>query len=163
MPFNFPTDLPTDTKYWLQFAHPLLMWVLFTLTIYALYLGWQVRRTRSAQGETKTNLIKGKFNQKHHQIGAFLLAFMVLGTVGAMGVSYLNNGKLFVEAHLLVGLSMTTLMAFSASLTPFMQKGQDWARNTHIFLNIAITGLFGWQALTGMEIVQKILTQVPAP
>jgi hypothetical protein len=32
------------------------------------------------------------------------------------------------------------------------------ARNTHIALNIGLVGLFGWQALTGMEIVQRILS-----
>lgn len=151
-------NLSDDVKYWLQFGHPLVMWILFAITLYALYLGVQVRRTRSAEGETKKALIKGQFNQKHHKMGALLLTLMVLGNMGGMAVTYLNNQKLFFGAHLLAGLGMTALVAVSAALTPFMQKGEDWARNAHIFLNVAIVGLFGWQALTGMEIVQKILT-----
>ncbi|KKJ01066.1 DUF4079 domain-containing protein [Prochlorothrix hollandica] len=151
-------NLPDDVKYWLQFGHPLLMWVLFGLTLYAMYLGLQVRRTRSAEGEDKKALIQGQFNQKHHKIGSLLLAMMVLGNIGGMAVTYLNNEKLFVGPHLLAGLAMTGLIALSASLTPFMQKGQDWARNGHILANVAIVGLFGWQAFTGVEIVQKILT-----
>lgn len=145
---------------WSQFAHPILMWVLFAATLYALYLGFQIRRTRSAEGETKKELIKGRFNIRHHQIGAVLLTTMVLGTLGGMAVTYINNGKLFVGPHLLAGLGMTGLIATSASLTPFMQKGHDWARYTHIVLNVTLVGLFAWQAVTGMQIVRRILERM---
>ena len=82
---------------------------------------------------------------------------MVLGTIGGMAVTYINNGKLFVGSHLLAGLGMTGIIATSAALVPYMQKGNDIARYTHITLNITLLGLFGWQAVTGMQIVQKIL------
>lgn len=145
-------------KPWLNFFHPIVMWVLFALTLYALYLGFQIRRTRKAEGDKKKELIKGKFNIRHHQMGAALLAFMVLGSIGGMAVTYINNGKLFFGPHLLVGLAMTGLIASAAALVPFMQKGNDLARYTHIGLNLALVGLFGWQAVTGMQIVQKILS-----
>lgn len=144
-------------KPWLNFLHPLMMWVLLGLTVYALYLGIKIRRTRAATGDEKKALIKGKFNLRHHQIGAALLAFMVLGTIGGMAVTYINNGKLFFGPHLLVGLSMTGLVAVSAALVPFMQRGNETARYTHITLNVTLVGLFGWQAVTGMQIVQRIL------
>jgi uncharacterized membrane protein len=150
-------DIPESIKPWLNFVHPVIMWVLLAIAIYALYLGVQIRRTRSAEGDTKRELIKGKFNIKHYQIGSALLAFMVIGTIGGMAVTYINNGKLFFGPHLLVGLGMTGLVATSASLSPFMQKGQNWARYTHILLNVGLLGLFGWQAITGMQIVQRIL------
>jgi hypothetical protein len=153
-------EIPESVKVWSQFAHPVIMWVLLGAALYALYLGVQIRRTRSAEGEVKKELIKGKFNIKHHQVGSALLAFMVLGTVGGMAVTYINNGKLFVGPHLLVGLGMTGLIATSASLTPFMQKGNDWARYTHIVLNVILVGLFGWQAVTGMQIVQRIVERI---
>ncbi|WP_416670747.1 DUF4079 domain-containing protein [Egbenema bharatensis] len=153
-------EIPESVKVWSQFAHPIMMWVLLAATLYALYLGVQIRRTRSAEGEVKKELIKGRFNIRHHQIGAALLAFMVIGTLGGMAVTYINNGKLFVGPHLLVGLAMTGLIATSASLTPFMQKGNDWARYSHISLNIALVGLFAWQAVTGTQIVQKILERI---
>lgn len=151
-------ELSPTVKYWLNFAHPVTMWILLALSLYAAYLGLQVQRTRNAQGEAKKELIKGKYNNKHYQVGSILLAFMVAGTIGGMAVTYINNGKLFVGPHLLAGLGMTGLIAFSASLSPFMQKGANWARVTHILLNFAILGLFVWQAISGMEIVQKILT-----
>jgi len=53
---------------------------------------------------------------------------------------------------------MTTIIAFSAALSPYMQKGANWARVTHILLNFTLLGLFIWQAITGMQIVQRILT-----
>ena len=83
---------------------------------------------------------------------------MVLGTIGGMAVTYINNGKLFFGPHLIVGLVMTGIIAVSASLVPFMQKGNTVARSAHITLNIALVGLFGWQAVTGTQIVQKILS-----
>ncbi|MFB2976900.1 DUF4079 domain-containing protein [Microseira sp. BLCC-F43] len=153
-------EIPASIKTWSQFGHPLLMWVLLGLSIYALYLGIQVRRTRTAEGDARKQLIQGKFNLKHYQIGSLLFALMVLGTIGAMGVTYINNGKLFVGPHLLVGLSMTGLISISAALSPYMQKGQDWARYTHIVLNISLLGLFGWQAVSGLEILQRIISKM---
>lgn len=145
-------------KPWLNFIHPILMWGLFAITLYALYLGMQIRRTRNAEGDEKKDLIKGRFNIRHHKWGSVLLALMVLGTLSGMAATYINNGKLFFGPHLLAGLGMTGLIATSAALVPFMQKGNAAARYTHIFLNVGLVGLFGWQAVTGMQIVQKILS-----
>ena len=152
--------IPDSVKTWSQFIHPTIMWILLALTIYALYLGIQVQRTRYADGEVKKELIKGKFNVRHYQIGSLLLALMVVGTLIGMGVTYINNGKLFVGSHLLAGLGMTGLIATSAALSPFMQKGQNWARFTHIALNVVLLGLFGWQAVTGVQIVQRIVSKM---
>jgi Protein of unknown function (DUF4079) len=153
-------EIPQSVKIWSQFFHPALMWVLLAISIYALYLGLQIRRTRSAEGDVKKELIQGKFNIKHHQMGSLLLALMVTGAIGGMAVTYINNGKLFVGPHLLAGLGMTAIIAIAASLTPLMQKGNDWARNTHIFLNVVLLGLFGWQAVSGVEILQRIISKM---
>jgi hypothetical protein len=154
------SDTLETVKVWSQFGHPILMWVLLALTLYAGYLGWQIRRTRSAEGELKKELIKGKYSIRHHQFGSIVLSLMVLGSIAAMGVTYINSGKLFVGPHLIAGLTMTGLIATSASLSPFMQKGQDWARYTHIALNTIIVGLFAWQAVSGVQIVQNILNRM---
>jgi uncharacterized membrane protein len=153
-------EIPESVKVWSQFTHPALMWALLGLAFYALYSGVQIRRTRSAEGDAKKALIKGKYNLKHHQMGSILLALMVLGNIGGMAITYINNGKLFVGSHLLAGLGMTGLIATSAALSPYMQKGNDLARNTHIILNVVLVGLFGWQAVTGMQIVQRILEKM---
>jgi hypothetical protein len=55
---------------------------------------------------------------------------------------------------------MMGMIATSASLVPFMQKGNDTARYTHIALNTVLVGLFSWQAFSGIQIVQKILTKM---
>ncbi|MEH2306262.1 DUF4079 domain-containing protein [Nostoc sp.] len=152
-------ELSASVKYWLNFFHPVLMWALLVISIYAAYLGLQLQRTRNAQGEEKKELIKGRYNVRHYQIGSILLGLMIAGAIGGMGVTYINNGKLFVGPHLLAGLGMTGLIAFSAALSPYMQKGANWARATHILLNFTLLGLFAWQAVTGVQIVQRILTK----
>ncbi|OCR01416.1 hypothetical protein BCD67_23470 [Oscillatoriales cyanobacterium USR001] len=152
--------IPEPLKIWGQFIHPTIMWVLLAGTIYALYLGIQIRRTRAAEGEAKKELIQGKFNIKHYQVGSILLAAMVLTTLMGMGFTYINNGKLFIGPHLLLGLGMTGIIATSAALSPYMQKGNDWARYTHIALNVTLLGLFGWQAVTGMQILVKIIDKI---
>lgn len=153
-------EIPESVKVYSQFLHPILMWLLFGMTLYSMYLGFKIRKTRSAEGEEKKQLIQGRFNIRHHQISALLLAFMVTGSLGAMAVTYWNNGKLFVTPHLVVGLVMTAMIATSASLTPFMQKGNNVARYTHILLNIGLVALFGWQAISGMDIVQRIVARM---
>ncbi len=153
-------DIPEPIKIWSQFGHPILMWVLLGITVYALYSGFQWRRTRNADKDTRKELIVKDFRTKHYQTGSILLALMVVGTVGGMGVTYINNGKLFVGPHLLVGLSMTALIAIAASLVPFMQKGNEFARYTHIGLNVTLLGLFGWQAVSGMDIVLRIISKM---
>ena len=149
-------------KVYSQFAHPATMWILFGLTLYAMYTGLQWRKTRSAVGEEKKKLIAGKFKDTHHKVGALALSLMVLGAIAGIGVTYWNNGKLFVGPHLFVGLAMAGTIAVSASLTPYMQKGAEWARIMHISLNTVIVGLFGWQAFTGLDIVQRIITKMGA-
>ncbi|HEY9641561.1 MAG TPA: DUF4079 domain-containing protein [Coleofasciculaceae cyanobacterium] len=153
-------EIPESVKVWSQFFHPLLMWVLLALTLYAAYLGFQWRKARTAESDAKKELLKGRFNIRHYQAGSILLALMVLGTIGGMAVTYLNNGKLFVGSHLLAGLGMTGLIATSASLSPYMQKGHDWARYAHISLNLVLVGLFAWQAVTGVQIVQRIISKM---
>jgi hypothetical protein len=152
--------IPTTIKPYLNFIHPPLMWILLATSLYAGYLGWQIRRTRMATGEEKKQLIQGKYNLRHYQYGSIVLAIMVLGSIGGMAATYINNGKLFVGPHLLAGLGMTGLIAVSASLSPYMQKGHDWARYSHIGINLVIVGLFGWQALSGVEILQRIISKM---
>lgn len=147
-------------KPYLNFLHPVMMWVLFGLVIYAMYLGIQSRRLRYVDREEKKRLVKGKFTLRHHQLGAITLSLMILGNLGGMAVTYINNNKLFFGPHLLAGLTMSALMTFAASLVPFMQRGNETARLAHIGLNAVIVGLFGWQAITGMEIMQRILENV---
>lgn len=142
----------------LNFLHPVLMWVLLGLAAYAMVLGIKAKKTRTAEAEERKQLVKGQFARRHYQLGSLLLALMVLGTVGGMAVTYLNNGKLFVGPHLLVGLAMTSLIAMAAALSPLMQQGNLVARKVHVGLNMALMTLFLWQAVTGMQIVNKILT-----
>lgn len=146
-------------KPYLSFFHPITMWILLVVALYAMYLGVQVRRTRLADGDIKKELVKGRFAIRHHQIGSILLALMVMGAIGGIMVTYFNNGKIVIGPHLFAGLGMVGLISTSAALVPFMQK-HDWVRSIHILLNLILLGLFSWQAVTGVQIVQKILSQM---
>ena len=151
--------IPDNIKFALQFIHPVLMWALLAATLYAAYLGWQWRQTRQMEaGDEKKAMVKQRFNQRHYVLGSAILAIMVLGNAGGMAVTYLNNGKLFVGPHLLVGLAMTGMIAAAASLSPLMQQGNLIARKAHVGLNMGTMTLFLWQAVSGMEIVNKIWT-----
>jgi hypothetical protein len=141
-----------------QFIHPLLMLGLFGYLLYTAYLGFQVRRTRNAEGETKKELVQGRYATRHYQSGAIILAVMVTGAFGGIVSTYLGGGEIPAIAHLFVGLGMTALVAISAALVPLMQRGQNWARQTHIVINISLLFLFTWQTITGLQIVQELLT-----
>lgn len=156
--------LPALLEMAMPFFHPVLMFVAFGLALYAMGLGLKVRKTRSATGEAKKDLVKGKYAQKHFQIGSIFLALMVFGAIGGMAVTYLTNGKLFVGPHLLAGLGITGLVALSAALAPMMRDGQKmWARNLHIVVNVGILGILGWQAATGVQIMQRIIASMIEP
>ncbi|MDJ0727271.1 MAG: DUF4079 domain-containing protein [Prochloraceae cyanobacterium] len=154
------SEILEAVKTWSQFLHPILMWVLLGISIYALYLGWQIRRTRTADKNLRKELLKKNFNNRHYRIGSIILALMVLGTIGAMGVTYVNNDKLFVAPHLIAGLAMTGAISTAAALVPFMQKGNEFARLSHITLMVGMLILFAWQAFTGMEILQRIVDKI---
>jgi hypothetical protein len=148
--------MPEALAFNLNFLHPLAMWGLLALSGYAMFLGIKAKKTRTADAEARKTLIKGQFAKRHYLYGSAVLAVMVLGTFGGMAVTYLNNGKLFVGPHLLVGLAMTGMIAVAASLSPLMQRGNVIARKAHVGLNMGTLTLFLWQAVSGMEIVNKI-------
>jgi hypothetical protein len=153
-----PIELPESLAFGLNFLHPLLMWLLLALCGYAMVLGIKAKKTRTADAEERKQLIKGQYGKRHFTLGGLVLTLMVLGTFGGMAVTYVNNGKLFVGPHLLVGIVMTSLLAIAAGLSPLIQQGNLIARKAHVGLNMTVMTLFLWQAVTGMQIVNKILT-----
>jgi len=150
--------MPETLAFNLNFLHPVAMWALLALSGYALFLGIKAKKTRTADAETRKQLIKGQFAKRHYLFGSAVLAVMVLGTFGGMAVTYVNNGKLFVGPHLLVGVAMTCGLSLAAALSPLMQQGNLLARKLHVILNMAVFTLFLWQAWTGSEILLKIVS-----
>jgi hypothetical protein len=154
--------MPDALSFNLNFLHPMAMWGLLALSGYAMVLGIKAKKTRTADAETRKELIKGQFAKRHYLMGSAVLAVMVLGTLGGMAVTYLNNGKLFVGPHLLAGLAMTGMIAIAAALSPLMQQGNLIARKVHVGLNMGVMTLFLWQAVTGLQILNKIWENRPA-
>ena len=149
--------MPEALAYSLNFLHPLLMLGLLALSGYGMLLGIKAKKTRTATAEERKTLVKGQFARRHFRSGSLVLALMTLGTVGGLAVTYVNNGKLFVGPHLLVALAMLSMIAIAASLAPLMQAGNEWARKIHVGMNMLLMTLFLWQAVTGMQIVNKLL------
>ncbi|MCP9927383.1 DUF4079 domain-containing protein [Cyanobium sp. CH-040] len=153
--------MPESLAFALNFLHPLTMWGLLALAGYSMLLGIKAKKTRTADAETRKQLIKGQFAKRHFQMGSILLALLVLGCFGGMAVTYLNNGKLFVGPHLLVGIAMVCLLTLAVSLIPLMQQGNLIARKAHVGLNMAMMTLFLWQAVSGMQILNRIWENRP--
>jgi hypothetical protein len=85
---------------------------------------------------------------------------MVTGAFVGIVSTYLGGGEIPAIAHLFVGIGMTALVAISSALVPLMQRGQNWARVTHISINISLLVFFAWQAVTGLQIIQELLNPV---
>lgn len=150
--------LSTNLSFLSQFIHPLLMLGLYAYLIYTAYLGFQIRRTRNAEGDIKKAMVKGKYSNRHFQSGATVLAVMSAGMFGGVISTYLIAGEILAIPHLFVGLGMTALISVSTALIPLMQRGHVWARNMHISLNVTLLLLFSWQIVTGLSIVKELLS-----
>ena len=151
--------MPEALSFNLNFLHPITMLALLMLSGYALFLGVKAKKIRTTEDAAlRKQLIQGKYPQRHFRMGSIVLAVMVLGTFGGMAVTYLNNSKLFIGPHLLVGAAMAMMIAVAASLSPLMLQGNVIARKVHVGLNMGLMTLFLWQAVSGMQIVNKIWT-----
>jgi hypothetical protein len=147
----------------LNFVHPVLMWVLLGLMLYSGYLGYKASLIRKVSAEERKAMLPLHFGQRHAQLGAVILGLTLLGAAGGLAVTYLKNGKLVLGPHLFVGLAVAVLVVATASLGPSLAKGKDWARGLHVAINGVVLLLFGWQATTGIAIVQKLLSSATSP
>jgi hypothetical protein len=147
----------------LNFVHPLLMWVLLGLMLYSGYLGFKASLIRKVSAEERKAMVPLHYGQRHAQLGAVILALTLLGAAGGLAATFLKNGKLIIGPHLFVGVAVAVLVIATASLGPSLQKGKDWARGLHVAINGGVLLLFGWQAFTGIAIVQKLLSSTASP
>ncbi len=142
----------------LNFVHPVLMWGLLGLMLYSGYLGFKASLIRKATPEDRKAMLQEHYGARHARLGPVILAVTLLGAAGGMTATFLKNGKLVIGPHLFVGLAVAVLVILTASLGPSLQKGKDWARTLHVTTNGLVLTLFGWQAISGITIVQKLLS-----
>lgn len=138
-------------------AHPAIMWVLLATCIYTFYLGYQSSLIRKSEPEKRKELVKAKVTDRHFKISSALFAVMTCATFSGMANTYARTGKLFPGPHLYAGLGLVATMSVMAAFVPYMQKGKNWARNSHFTIAFGALALFGWQAKSGMAIVGKLL------
>jgi hypothetical protein len=146
----------------LNFVHPVLMGGLLGLMLYSGYLGFKASLIRKASPEERKAMLKQHYGVRHARLGPVILAITLLGAAGGMAVTVLKNGKLVIGPHLFVGLAVGVLVILTASLAPSLRKGKDWARTLHVTINGLVLTLFGWQAITGIAIVRKLLSSSSA-
>mmetsp|Transcript_104012 Transcript_104012/g.335387 ORF Transcript_104012/g.335387 Transcript_104012/m.335387 type:complete len:282 (-) Transcript_104012:320-1165(-) len=171
-------------------VHPIIMPLLFFVTLYTGFLGWQWRQTRlvgievadlrkqlpkSEDPETepsaavkaiktqieeltaqRSDLVKGQYKDRHYQISALLLGGGVLFTTYGVFNTWFRTEKLFPGPHLFAGVAVCVGWCLAAACVPWMEKGNEAARNLHIAINVLTLGLFLWQLPTGFEILQKV-------
>lgn len=137
--------------------HPVAMWLVFGTAVYTFYLGFQSSKIRKTTGDEKKELVKGKFGARHFKTSSLLFAVMTLTTFEGMANTYTRTGKLFPGPHLYAGLGLVAIFSVMSALVPYMQKGEEWAKNVHFGFGVACLGLFGWQAKSGLVIVGKLL------
>jgi hypothetical protein len=115
-------------------------------------------------GEQRKALAQGGFRDRHFAIGSFLLASGVAFAIEGPVNTYLRAGKLFPGEHLYAGAAIVVLWALAAAMIPWMQKGQEWARTTHISLNVLNIALFAYYQLpSGYKIALKVLEKTKFP
>ena len=153
-------DLSISIEYIVAAIHPVLMIWVIVGTFYTAYFGIQIRRSRSVEKEKKKKMTKAKYNLKHFQIASLLLATWVVGSMIGMAATYYLYNQLFVSPHLIGGLGIIAIAAVAGSLTPWLQKGKQWARTTHIILVVLLVSLSVSQVVTGFDIVSIMLNEI---
>lgn len=138
--------------------HPAVMWGVTGTSLYTLWLGYQssMIRKKDTDADKRKELIKAKVTDRHFQVSSSLFAVVSLTTFLGMANTFNRAGKLFPGPHLYVGLGVIALLSVMASFVPYMQKGKDWARNSHFAAGLIVTGFFAWQAQSGLVIVGKL-------
>lgn len=111
----------------------------------------------------RKELSKAAPRDQHFSQGA-LLAF--LGTAFAIEGplnTYARAGKLFPGPHVYAGAGLVVCWALAVACVPSMQKGSDVGRQVHIGANVLGMGLFGWQVVSGIPILQKVWEKTQWP
>lgn len=111
----------------------------------------------------RKGLVAAAPKDKHFSQGTILV---LLGTVFAIEGplnTYARAGKLFPGPHLYAGAGLVCLWALAAACVPGMQKGNGISRTVHIGANVSAIGLFGWQVVSGIPILLKVLEKTSFP
>lgn len=116
-----------------------------------------IKEKMSELDSQRKELIKGAYKNKHFATSSILLGGGVFFTTWGVYNTWFRAEKLFPGPHLFAGTGIVVLWAVAAALVPFMEKGNETARNAHIALNVLNVLLFCWQLPTGLEIAGKVL------
>lgn len=127
-----------------------------TLLLLSVHMWSMLNVSCRAALQERKELLAGDFKDKHWWWGSLLLASGVGIAIEGCVNTFMRTGRLFPGPHLYAGATIVGLWAAAAALVPAMQKGDNNARQAHIFLNALNVLLFAWQVPTGLEIVGKV-------
>jgi hypothetical protein len=153
------SQFPLVYQILIAIVHPILMLVTLLPTLFAVYWGIQVRRTRNANGEDKKKLIKRRYHERHFQFGSILFAVWSIGSLIGMGATYLLYNQLFLSPHLFGGLFVIVFASVAAACVPFIQQGKVWARTVHLCAVIPVFLLVIAQTVTGVDVVIAMIKE----
>ena len=124
----------------------------------------EMQREIDEKSQTRKDLLAKDFRGRHWALGAVLLGIGISFAIEGPVNTYMRAGKLFPGPHLYAGAGCVCLWALGAALVPNMQKGQEWARSSHIALNVISTALFAYyQIPTGLTIAGKVIANTKFP
>lgn len=113
---------------------------------------------------TRKELAAKDYRDRHWAQGSILLGLGVSFAIEGPVNTYMRAGKLFPGPHVYAGVACTCLWALAAAMVPQMQKGKEWARTSHISMNVISTALFAYyQIPTGLQIAQKVIEKTKFP
>lgn len=119
----------------------------------------KIKELKSQRKELSGKDLRGE----HHNQGAILAAIGTIFAVEGPLNTYARAGKLFPGPHLYAAAGLVACWSIASACVPFMQKGNDGARNLHIGANIAGIGLFAWQVQSGIPILLKVWEKTQWP
>ena len=165
--------------------HPIVMAVLYFLSIGAAWQGYKWRSVRVIGDEIKvlkdmnsntmdqsmvgmistlqskrSSLIASNPKDKHTVMGSILLGTGVFFSLEGGLSTYWRVGELFPGDHMFAGMGLTSIWAISYAITPMMAKGNVFYKNLHLLINVIGLGLFTWQVGTGLEIALNVWNRV---
>lgn len=113
---------------------------------------------------SRKELASQNFKDQHWSLGALLLGLGVSFAIEGPVNTYMRAGKLFPGPHLYAGAGCTALWGLAAAMVPEMQKGKEWARLSHISMNVVSTAMFAYyQIPTGLKIAAKVIEKTKFP
>ncbi|MFZ7127376.1 MAG: DUF4079 family protein [Desulfobacterales bacterium] len=139
----------------LLWIHPIVQGLTALLAIYVLALGLSRFAARHLGMNTKFQW------NRHVAMGKIVVIVWAAGALGGLAVTYLTYGKVFTESlHFRIGLLILPVLLVTWITGTRMDRNRNQSNVLpviHLANNVLLLILAGFQAVTGLGIVQNAL------